>query len=252
VTEGLGLLDTGPLVSFLASGLRHHAWAVEQWKRLRPPLLTCEPMLTEAAFLLKREGRDSGPCRWPTPCLVRLSEIHTSAEVLTLDSDSSYLPAPRQQSHTGAHACLKPAVDIGSGEGTRAIPAYRPSQYSHGQVDRDKPLLNAARPAGSNGRSVPSVPVASRVAALYSAAFKPRCPDHSELRRWRIARKRTFPFSYGSGFRRFRFALASLLGAQQRHKIGLGRRFVADAEPRAECFANRGDLLFHFDVCPVL
>jgi len=42
VTKGPGLLDTGPLVSFLASGLRHHAWAVEQWKRLHPPLLTCE------------------------------------------------------------------------------------------------------------------------------------------------------------------------------------------------------------------
>lgn len=59
MTEGVCLLDTGPLASFLASGLRHHEWAVEQWKRLRPPLLTCEPVLTEAAFLLKREGRDT-------------------------------------------------------------------------------------------------------------------------------------------------------------------------------------------------
>lgn len=121
MTEGLGLLDTGPLVSFLAAGLRHHAWAVEQWKRLRPPLLTCEPVLTEATFLLQREGRDSDvlfvllergvirialavqeeqadlralmrryrnrPMSLADACLVRLSEIHTSAEVLTLDSD---------------------------------------------------------------------------------------------------------------------------------------------------------------------
>ena len=28
--KGLGLLDTGPLVSFLGSGLRHHAWTCEQ------------------------------------------------------------------------------------------------------------------------------------------------------------------------------------------------------------------------------
>jgi len=54
--KGPCLLDTGPVVSFLASDVRHPAWAVEQWKRLRPPLLTCEPVLTEAAFLLKREG----------------------------------------------------------------------------------------------------------------------------------------------------------------------------------------------------
>lgn len=51
----------GPLISFLGSGLQHHKWAVEQWKRLRPPLLTCEPVLTEATFLLKREGRDADP-----------------------------------------------------------------------------------------------------------------------------------------------------------------------------------------------
>ena len=59
--KGPGLLDTGPLVSFLASGLTHHAWTVEQWKRLRPPLLTCEPVLTEGAFLLKSEGHDADP-----------------------------------------------------------------------------------------------------------------------------------------------------------------------------------------------
>ena len=61
MTHPVGLLDTGPLVSYLASGLEHHDWAVEQWKQMRPPLLTCEPVLTEAAFLLKREGRDTDP-----------------------------------------------------------------------------------------------------------------------------------------------------------------------------------------------
>ncbi len=115
-----GLLDTGPLVSFLAAGLRHHLWIVEQWKRLRPPLLTCEPVLTEAASLLKREGRDvdalfallergvirialaveeqqadlralmhryrNRPMSLADACLVRLSEIHLSGEVFTLDS----------------------------------------------------------------------------------------------------------------------------------------------------------------------
>jgi predicted nucleic acid-binding protein len=57
--KAVALLDTGPLVSFLGSGLQHHEWAIEEWKRLRPPLLTCEPVLTEAAFLLKREGCDT-------------------------------------------------------------------------------------------------------------------------------------------------------------------------------------------------
>ncbi len=119
--ERVVLLDTGPLVSFLADGLVHHAWAVEQWKQLRPPMLTCEPVLTEAAFLLKREGRDTDvlfallergivriglafegqqadlralmrryrnrPMSLADACLVRLSEIHGAAEVFTLDGD---------------------------------------------------------------------------------------------------------------------------------------------------------------------
>ena len=121
MTEPVGLLDTGPLVSFLAAGSQHHVWAVEQWKRLRPPLLSCEPVFTEAAFLLKRERLDTDPLfalldrgviriglaiqeqradlrtlmrryrnrpmSLADACLVRLSEIHASAEVLTLDSD---------------------------------------------------------------------------------------------------------------------------------------------------------------------
>ena len=119
--KGPGLLDNGPLVSFLGSGLRHHAWACEQWKLFRPPLLTCEPVLTEAAFLLKREGREADPVfallergvirialdveeeqadlralmrryrnrpmSLADACLVRLSEIETAGEGFTLDSD---------------------------------------------------------------------------------------------------------------------------------------------------------------------
>jgi len=121
VKDGPYLLDTGPLVSFLAFGLRHHAWCVEQWKRLQPPLFTCEPVITEAAFLLKREGREADPLfallergviriafslqdeqadvralmhryrnrpmSLADACLVRLSEIHGSGKVFTLDSD---------------------------------------------------------------------------------------------------------------------------------------------------------------------
>lgn len=121
MTGGTAILDTGPIISFLSSGLTHHAWVVEQWKRLRPPLLTCEPVLTEAAFLLKREGREADPIfellergviriaidiqeeqtdlrmlmrryrnrpmSLADACLVRLSEIQARAHIFTLDSD---------------------------------------------------------------------------------------------------------------------------------------------------------------------
>ena len=59
--NGVTLLDTGPLVSFLSDEDEHRAWVQEQWKQLRPPMLTCEPVLTEAVFLLKREGADTDP-----------------------------------------------------------------------------------------------------------------------------------------------------------------------------------------------
>jgi uncharacterized protein len=115
------LLDTGPLVTFLAAGLKHHDWVCDQWKRLRPPLLTCEPVLTEAAFLLKREGQETDPLfallergvlrvglrvedqladlrvlmrryrdrpmSLADACLVRLAELNPGSAIFTLDTD---------------------------------------------------------------------------------------------------------------------------------------------------------------------
>ena len=115
------LLDTGPLVSFLADKAAHGEWVREQWRRLHPPLLTCEAVLTEAAFLLKREGADTDPLfalmergvvrvamrvdeeqadlrtlmrryrnrpmSLADACLVRLSELHSNCQVFTLDAD---------------------------------------------------------------------------------------------------------------------------------------------------------------------
>jgi predicted nucleic acid-binding protein len=119
--KGEVLLDTGPLVAFLAAGLEHHGWVCGQFQRLRPPLLTCEPVLTEAAFLLKREGCDTDPLfellqrgvlqvameiknhladlrtlmrryrdrpmSLADACLVRLAELHPTGRVLTFDGD---------------------------------------------------------------------------------------------------------------------------------------------------------------------
>lgn len=119
--RGPALIDTGPLVSFLGAGLKHHSWTCDQWKLFRPPFLTCEPVLTEAAFLLKREGREADPLfallergviriafdiqeeqadlrtlihryrnrpmSLADACLVRLSELHQTGEVFTLDAD---------------------------------------------------------------------------------------------------------------------------------------------------------------------
>lgn len=115
------ILDTGPLVSFLVHGSTQAAWVTTQWRRLRPPLLTCEPVLTEAAFLLKRDGNranalfellergvlkiglrmdeqrsdlqrlmqryEDRPMSLADACLVRMSELYGRSTVFTLDGD---------------------------------------------------------------------------------------------------------------------------------------------------------------------
>lgn len=48
------VMDTGPLVAYLSAREVHHEWAVEQFRTLDLPFLTCEPVLTEACFIAAR------------------------------------------------------------------------------------------------------------------------------------------------------------------------------------------------------
>src|SRR5262245_3348836 len=53
------LADTGPLVALIDPNTREHEWVLDYAKALPRPLLTSEPVLTEAAFLLTRDGFDA-------------------------------------------------------------------------------------------------------------------------------------------------------------------------------------------------
>ena len=114
------LVDTGPLVAYLNSRDKHHEWAVEMMAETRPPLLTCEAVLSEATFLtnelsggpkilslvqkglvqpafrlqdqadeiatlLRRYG--SVPMDLADACLVRMAEQYPDAVLLTIDSE---------------------------------------------------------------------------------------------------------------------------------------------------------------------
>jgi predicted nucleic acid-binding protein len=49
------LADTGPLVAIVRTREKSHKKCAAALKAIHPPLLTCWPVLTEAAYLLRDE-----------------------------------------------------------------------------------------------------------------------------------------------------------------------------------------------------
>jgi predicted nucleic acid-binding protein len=108
-------------VAFLDRGEARHGWAREHFRELEPPLLVCEPVLTEVLFLLRRFPRAQDevlrlvqvgllqiafslreeietvrgllgkyadqPMSLADACLVRMAELHGEHSICTLDAD---------------------------------------------------------------------------------------------------------------------------------------------------------------------
>ncbi len=115
------IVDTGPLVAFINHNDKYHSWSKNQLSHIVPPLLTCEAVLTETCFLLKKvngghntlfelidrklieikfqlkeemkhvhkilERYSDLPTSFADACLVRMAELNENAQILTLDND---------------------------------------------------------------------------------------------------------------------------------------------------------------------
>jgi predicted nucleic acid-binding protein len=55
------ICDTGPLVAYLNRRDPYHARAVAVMKQIKPPMLTCEAVLTEVVYFLREDGLDVDP-----------------------------------------------------------------------------------------------------------------------------------------------------------------------------------------------
>lgn len=115
------IIDSGALVALLNKNDAYHHWAVGQLKNIRPPLLTCEAVISETSFLIGRKQHGIGvifgylqsgiisipfsfvneyaaveklmrkysdvPMSFADACLVRMSEHYRDSCIFTLDSD---------------------------------------------------------------------------------------------------------------------------------------------------------------------
>lgn len=115
------IIDTSVIIAYLNKKEKYHNWAVENFKEFLPPLITCEPVITECSFLLKKIDKGNYqlfelikekilqvkfnlqeefksidfllqqysdiPISLADACLIRMSEIYQDSRIITLDSD---------------------------------------------------------------------------------------------------------------------------------------------------------------------
>lgn len=119
--KGKVIVDSGPLVAFLDHRDRFHEWVMGEVASIEPPLLTCEAVMAEVWYLLRKFPKaqeallslvsrnvlaiafdlsaEVGTARQLTSryrnvpmaladaCLVRMAELYAGSSVLTLDGD---------------------------------------------------------------------------------------------------------------------------------------------------------------------
>lgn len=133
-------MDTGALVAYLDEHDAHHHWAVKEFRKLTGTVVTCEAVLAEAAYLLRKlpstqrmllemvesgemelgmnlteeagavhvlmERYEDQPMSLADACVVRLAEIWKTFAVLSTDGDFLMYRKNRRE----AIPCILPSV----------------------------------------------------------------------------------------------------------------------------------------------
>ncbi|MDX2128080.1 MAG: PIN domain-containing protein [Chloroherpetonaceae bacterium] len=115
------IVDTGPLVAFINKKDQFHLWSKKVFESISPPLITCESVISESVYLLKKypngvniifqilerglvkvdfslaneinnvkglvEKYSDVLMSVADACLVRLAELNPKTPILTVDSD---------------------------------------------------------------------------------------------------------------------------------------------------------------------
>ncbi len=115
------LVDTGPLVALFNRSDQYHSWSLRYFRELKAPLITCDAVLAEALFLLRRDPAavpfimglvekevivssfsisenafavkklmtkyNDTPMDFADACVVRMTELIGECRVWTVDSD---------------------------------------------------------------------------------------------------------------------------------------------------------------------
>lgn len=115
------IIDTSAIIAYLNRKEKYHNWVIDYFKEFIPPLITCESVITECSFLLRKVEKGNYqlfelikerilqikfnlqeefesinfllqkysdvPISLADACLIRMSEINKSSKIITLDSD---------------------------------------------------------------------------------------------------------------------------------------------------------------------
>lgn len=133
--EGPVLADTGPLVALVSERDASRPARLKTLVSIKPPLLTCWPVLTEAAWLLRRQPA----------ALARLLEICDSDAVALLDLDPAAVGwiarFLRRYESIGAQLADAALVYLAEREDIRTVFTLDRRDFSVYRVERNQPLV---------------------------------------------------------------------------------------------------------------